>query len=366
MASSTGLRVLAYPTIVAGFAVFFAALLHPVTHITGTSALIGVGFGLLAMALTQIEISLGGKISLSPEISAVLLAFLLGGPAAAVITVGMSSVLVGFQRKRSPLRIVFTIAQFWVCVGVLAAVYTLIVGPDFGVRVLTRIMDGDAALGMRLVIALVVGTALYVVVNDAFILSFIRLESAPVEGGMTILLGDAGGSIALLMFVIPVALAVGSIGPAALLFAFPVVGAVWGFIVFARARLTGGEMSVENRLTAFFAAAVGTVFVGITAVVLSTFYGRYAAAVNQGQEAFGRGLGLALEESLHHGERLSGNPVADTVVQAALAGTPDMVYAAVVEVGAEGRRVTSLATAISADAARDSIAMALTTRPNAS
>jgi len=90
--------------------------------------------------------------------------------------------------------------------------------------------------------------------------------------------GDVGGGVALLLFVLPLAFGTGAIGPAALLFAVPVLAAVWGGTTFARARMTEGGLPLETRLTAFFAVAVGTVFLVIAAVVLGTLMGRFSEA----------------------------------------------------------------------------------------
>ena len=145
MPRPVALRVLAYPTILAGAALFVYFLFAPVPA-TGGVLLAGFLFGVAAVALATVEISLGGKISLSPEISAVLLALLLYGPGAASIAVTMSSVSVCLRRKRTLLRTLFTPAQFIISVGVFTALYSWLYGPDFGARAAARALDGGASV----------------------------------------------------------------------------------------------------------------------------------------------------------------------------------------------------------------------------
>jgi methyl-accepting chemotaxis protein len=338
MTARAPLRVLAYPTIVLGVLAFAAALLLPVP-VDGATLLAALGFTAFAVVLSHIEISLGGKLTLSPEIAAVVLALLVSGPAAAAITVGVTSALGGIRRGRSGLRIAYTVAQFWICVGLLSLVYVALLGPDFGLTAIARALGGGIQGVTGYAGTVVLGTVVYVVVNNLFILAYLRRET----GGTldldlwTVYAGDVGGSVMLLGFVLPLAFGMSVLGPAALLLGVPVIGTVWGGIVFARARLTGGGMSVENRLTAFFTAAVGLVFVGLSAVVLITSFQRLGSSARQEARALGVGLAAALAEVPADGDRVEA--AARRAVDRAVETSPDLVYAAVVVEDPAGRRV---------------------------
>jgi methyl-accepting chemotaxis protein len=336
MSRPVALRALAYPTIAAGAALLVYFVFQPVP-MTGAVLLAGVLFGGAAVALATIEISLGGKISLSPEISAVLLALLLYGPGAASIAVTMSSVSVCIRRRRSLLRTLYTPAQFILSVGIFTALYSWLYGPDFGARGAARALDGGAGSIASYVIAVLVGTAVYVVVNDTFVLSYITYDTGRGDLDLKmVFLGDVGGSVVLLLFGTLVAFGVGAFGPAALLFVVPVLGAVWGMITFLRARMTAGELSVSTRLAAFFAAAVGTVFLVLSAIVLGSFVRRYTDALASTQEAFGRGVTLALEDALRRGEALDTSPTTREAVDRLVEGSPNVAYAVVVAGGERG------------------------------
>jgi methyl-accepting chemotaxis protein len=180
----------------------------------------------------------------------------------------------------------------------------------------------------------VLGTVAYVVLNNLFILGYIRRESG---GRMeldvwTVYAGDVGGSVMLLAFVLPVAFAGVVLGLAALLLAVPVIGTIWGALVFARARLTGSEMTVEGRLTAFFTAAVGMVFVGIATAVLVTTYARFSDSVHREVRAVGGALsGPAAADA-----------DAEALVERAVRASPSVAYAALVREGPAGTEVLAI------------------------
>ncbi|MDB4952352.1 MAG: methyl-accepting chemotaxis sensory transducer [Gemmatimonadetes bacterium] len=341
MSRPVALRALAYPVIAAGAALFAWFQLRPVPT-TGPVLLAALLFGAAAVALATIEISLGGKISLSPEISAVLLAALLYGPGAAAIAVTMSSVSVCVRRKRSLLRTLYTPAQFVLSLAVFTAIYSGVNGAQFGARAAERALDGGPGGMLRYALAVLLGTAAYVLVNDGFVLSYIGLDVG--RGDLDVkmvLLGDTGGSVVLLLLGTLVAFGVGAFGTATLLFAVPIVGAVWGVVTFARARLTAGELSVSTRLTAFFSASVGIVFLVLSAVLLGSFVGRYTDALGARQEAYGRGVTVALEDALRRGERLETSAVSKEAVDRLVERDPDVAYALLVPGAESGRAVAS-------------------------
>jgi methyl-accepting chemotaxis protein len=315
-------------------------------------------FTAAAVALGSIEISLG-RISLSPEIAAIVLALLLAGPGAAAVAVAASSIYFAIKRGRAPLRVAYTPAQFILCIGVFTAVFATIVGLQFGPEVPARALDGDRGLAMRYVLAVMLATAAYVAVNDGLILAYIGLESGKKDlDARTVLLGDVGGSLALLAVVLPLVFGVAAIGPAVLLFAIPVLGAVWGLLVFARTRVTGAELSVAARLAAFFTVAVASVFLLLSVVVMSTFVDRYTGAVVRAQQAFGRGIILGLEDVLRRGETLRFSPTTEASVERLMAENPDLAYASLLELrGTERRPILSRfgggAQALSAEIERD-------------
>jgi methyl-accepting chemotaxis protein len=276
MSQSPALRALALPVIASGAALFAVFLVWPVP-MTASLLLATVGFTAATWLLSKIEISLGGRVSLSPEVSAVVLAILLVGPGVAAISVGLASLYFAVERKRAPLRIAYTPSQFFLSIGVFVLVYWAIVGLEFGPHVPGRAMEGDGTFAGRYALAVLLGTIAYTLTNNSLIVSYIRLESGPgAVDAKAVFLGDMAGGVALLLFVLPLAFGTGAIGTAALLFAVPVIAAVWGGTTFARARMTSGGLPLETRLTAFFSVVVGTVFLVLSAVVLGTLMGSYA------------------------------------------------------------------------------------------
>jgi len=362
MPRTAALRALAYPVIIAGAALFGYFLFQPVP-VTGSVLLAGLLFGAAAVALASIEISLGGKISLSPEISAVLLALLLYGPGAASIAVTMSSVSVCLRRRRSLLRTVYTPAQFVLSVGVFTLVYALVWAPRFGALEAARALDGGAGSVLRYLAAVLLGTAAYVVVNDAFVLGFIRNDTGlgDLDVGM-VFAGDVGASVVLLVFGTAAALGVGAFGVATLLFAVPIVGAIWGFVTFARARLTAGELSVATRLTAFFSAAIGTVFLLLAVIVLVTSYRRYTDSLLGSERAFGRGVAVALENVVDRRESLAASPVTRDALEHLTEGNPNLAYVALEDAG--GQRL-AMRTGAGARALEDRIGRDVAAAPGA-
>jgi methyl-accepting chemotaxis protein len=329
MQRPVALRALAYPTIVVGAALFVLFMLSPVP-MTGGLLVAALLFGIGAIALATIEISLGGKISMSPEVSAVLLAALLYSPGAAAIAVTMSSISVCIRRKRSLLRTIYTPAQFVVSLGVFVAVYSLIYRPDFGVLAAARALDGGFSSATHYLLAILVGTAAYVTVNDTFVLSYIRNDTGLGDIDLKVIFtGDVGASVVLMVFGTIAALGVGAFGAATLLFAVPIIGAVWGFVTFARARLTAGELSVSTRLSAFFSAAIGTVFLLLALIVMITFYRRYTDAVLGSQLAYGRGVDVALEGAVQRGEPLATSRATPASLDRLTQNNPDLAYALV-------------------------------------
>lgn len=337
MSRQTALRALALPVLLLGAALFVFFLVWPVP-LLGMRLLLTLLFVGLTLALASIEISLGGRISLSPEIAAVILAILLVSPGAGAISVIASSTATGLRRKRSTLRIGYTVAQFVLSIGIFVLIYVALVGPEFGPLVPEQaLQSGWGAVG-RYTLAVALGTAAYVLLNDALILAYIRLESGEGLDTWAVIRGDVGGSLALLVLVIPAAFAVGAFGVVTVLFAVPILGVVWGSVVLARARLTQGSLSVTERLTAFFTASIGAVFVLLSAVVLSTFVDRYTGAVVRAQAALGSGLVGAIEEATQPGEPLRLTPATASALRRLVAGSPELAYAVLLLPGEAGLR----------------------------
>lgn len=344
MNASSSLRALASVVLPTGAGLLATFVVWPVPT-SQTVLQVALLCTLFALALGFIEIPIGGGITLSPEIAAVVLALLLAGPGAAAIVVAVSSTWFAIRRRRSPMRIAYTAAQFILCVGVFTWVYALIVGLDFGPGVPARALDGDGSFAVRYILATVLATAAYVGVNDALILGYVRLESGR-EGldARTVLLGDVGGSVALLLFVVfPLVFGVAAIGLAVLVFAVPLIGALWGLSVFARAHFHGEELSVAARLSALLTVAVASVFLLLSVLVVSTFIDRYTSAVTRAQQAFGRGIIQGLEDVLRRGETLRFSPTTAASVERLMAENPDLAYATLLELrGAERRKILSL------------------------
>jgi methyl-accepting chemotaxis protein len=332
------LRTLALPVLALGTAIFIAFLFWPVP-LTPTGVLLALLFTVLAAALGSMEFSFQGKVSLSPDSAAVVLALLLGGPAVAAIAVSAATVFHQVRRKRTPLRIAYTPAQFMVALAAFVGVYALLVGLEFGAHVAERIAAGEYALGVRYVVAVVLGTALYVAINDALVLGYVRLESGgeDIRFG-TIVLSDIAGSVALLGLVLPTVFFVGVFGGVALLLAIPLAGVVWGIWVLMRARLADTPLALATRLTAIFTVAVGAVFLILSLVIVQSFTARYTDAVVQGQEAFGRGVVLGLEDVVRRGETLRFSPASPGSLQRLIEESPDLGFALLFERRPEGLR----------------------------
>ncbi len=336
------LRALAVLVLLTGGVLFATFVAWPVP-VSQTVVQVALLCTLFALVLGSIEIPLGGGITLSPEIAAVVLALLLAGPGAAAVVVAVSSIWSAVRRRRPPLRIAYTAAQFIVCTGVFTGVYAMIAGLDFGAEVPARAL-GDGAFAVRYVLAAVLATAAYVAVNDALILAYVALESGR-EGlnAYMVLLGDVGGSVALTLFVVlPLMFGVAAIGPAVLVFAFPVIGALWGLSVFARAHFGGEELSVAARLSALFTVAVASVFLLLSILVVSVFIERYTSAIVRAQQAFGRGIILGLEDVLRRGETLRFSPTTAASLERLMAENPDLAYATLLELrGTQRRKILS-------------------------
>jgi methyl-accepting chemotaxis protein len=334
----TALRTLAVPVLVVGAAIFVTFLVWPVP-LTPAGLLLAALFAVLTAVLGSMEFSFQGKVSLSPDSAAVVLALLLGGPAVAAIAVATATVYHQIRRRRAPLRIAYTPAQFMVALAAFVALYGLLVGLEFGAHLAERIVAGEYALGVRYVLAVVLGTALYVTVNDALVLSYVRLESE--DSGIkvgTILLSDVAGSVALLALVLPTVFFVGAFGGAALLLTIPLAGVVWGIWILLRARLAGTSLDLATRLSAIFTVAVGTVFLVLSLVIVQSFTARYTDAVVQGQEAFGRGVVMGLEDVVRRGESLRFSPATPASLQRLVDESPDLGYAILFEQRPEGPR----------------------------
>lgn len=288
-------HLLALPVIVAGGTLLVVLMVWPVP-MTGPLLLVTAGLAATVVVLSGIEIKLGG-VSLSPEIAAVVLGLLLLGPGAAAVAISVGSLFWAVRRKRTPLRIAFTPAQFVLAVGAFTLVYGALIGFEFGADVPARALDGDWSFGVRYLAAVSLGTLAYVLVNDSAILSYIRLESGEPVAARQVFTGEIAGSQTLLLFVLPILFGVAAIGPAALLFAVPILGAVWGGTTFARARMTAGGMPLVSRLTAFFAVVVGAVFTVVAVVVLGSVAGKLgtdAATADRELSALALRLGVAM------------------------------------------------------------------------
>ncbi len=333
-------RILAAAVLPAGFGAYGLLLLWspPLSWTTLGAAILFVLLYLVAGSIDLITID---DVSMSPEMGIVVLGLLAAGPAVPAVTLAVGSAAVLAWRRRPPLRIIFTSAQFGLALASFVIVYRLLVGPTFGLSVADRILAGDLGLGVRYVIAVIVGTAVYVAVNDAVLaswLAFWRDEGRPQI--WRVFQSDFTASVIFALVAIPGMLIAASVGwLLAALFAVPAVGVAWGGAQFLGARL-GRTLTVARRLTAFFTASVGLVFLALIAVVMATQSAQYARGLGARAESFTRGyvslLGVA-------GGVDSALPpeVVDSAVTRLLVSEPAIVYVDASTEGTQGR-VTEL------------------------
>jgi C4-dicarboxylate-specific signal transduction histidine kinase len=143
---------------------------------------------------------------------------------------------------------------------------------------------------------------------------------------------------------------VAELGMTMLIFVLPVGAVIWGVTVLVHARLTQRRLSVAVRLSAFFTAAVGTVFVLLSGLVLGTFAVRYTEAVASGQKLLGRSTVLTFEEVLRRGESLRLSLVPEATLVRLLEQSPNLAYASLLELrNGERRQIRSV---VRADAER--------------
>ncbi len=354
-------RLLAAAVLPAGFGAYALLVLWspPISWATFGAALL---FLLLYLVAGSIDLITIEDVSMSPEMVTVALGLLAAGPAvpAAALAVGSAAVLA--WRRRPPLRIIYTSAQFGLALAAFVLVYRSLVGPSFGLNVPDRILAGDIGLGLRYVVAVAVGTTVYVAVNVGLLATWLTLwrgEGRPALWPM--FRSDLSTSLVFALLAIPGMFIAASVGwLLAALFAIPALGAIWGGAQFLGARL-GGSLTVARRLTAFFTAAVGIVFLALIAVVLGTQSAQYARALAARAESFTRGYVSARDPLATAGSAEVSSAVLDSAVARLLADDPAIAYVDLATEGERGRvatlhvsgRLRAVEAAIRADVERD-------------
>ena len=332
-------RLLAAAVLPAGFGAYGVVLLWspPLTWSTLGAAIL---FILLYLVVGSIDLVAVEDVSMSPEMVTVALGLLAAGPAVPAATLAVGSAVVLAWRRRPPLRIIYTSAQFGLALASFVIVYRLLVGPTFGLDVPDRILAGDLGLGLRYLLAVAAGTAVYVAVNVLVLASWLTLwrdEGRPQFWRM--FRSDFTASIVFALLAVPGMLVAASVGwLLTALFAIPALGVIWGGAQFLGARL-GGTLTVARRLTAFFTAAVGLVFLALIAVVMAAQSDQYSRSLAARAGSFARGyvtlLGVAGADVAPPPELL------DSAAIRLLAADPAIAYVDVAAEGAQGR-VTSL------------------------
>ncbi len=254
-------------------------------------AMLGVAaiFTVLYLILGSIDLVTVEDVSMSPEMLVIALGLVAYGPAMPVASLALGCTAILAWRGRPPMRILFTTAQFGLALAALVGVWVVFVGRQFGLDVADRILMGDLGLLGRCLLALTLGTTAYVAVNVLLLSGWLSLGK---DGGdarfWESFRVDFSVSLVFALLVVPLVLLAGSLGwMLTLLLAVPAVGAVWGGFQFVGARM-GGKLTVARRLTAFFTASVGLIFLGLAAVSLASFTSSYTAAVVEGQVGLAR------------------------------------------------------------------------------
>jgi signal transduction histidine kinase len=330
-------RMLQASVLATGIAATAAALWWP-GQLSGKQFLLGLVFVALTVALQQVERRFGPAIAVSGEITAVLLAFMVGGPVVAALAAISSSLVLQLRLGSPPARIAFAPAALMTGLGLLFAIHWLLLGPVAGARLAIELPGGAPDLVFRYLLAQALGAVAFAFVSRT-LFGFYRLaENRAGERPLRSAGEAAGGTLLVLPLLIAVTFAVAEMGTVAVIFIIPSAGAVWGVVVLMRARLSGRRISVALRLSAFFSAALGTVFVLLAGLVLGTFAIRYSEAVVAGQELLGGSTVLTLEEVVRRGESLRVSLVPEATLHRLLEQSPSLAYAVLLELRAGDRR----------------------------
>ena len=247
-------------------------------------------YALLVVALAYIELPLGPALTISAEPAALVLSFLLAGPAVALVAMALGYVVTLARRRRTRMRRAFTLGQFAVCLLVYLGAHLVIVGPRFGPELLLAVTDGDLALGARLVVSTLLGVSAFVAVNNTFMWAYVSRESGqPLDLGRLIRT-ELVPSPAFALLGLAAAFAVSVLGWAvAALFALPTVGVVWAGGLLLRSRQERTRLSVSQRLTAYLTGGVGLIILTLSTITLATSATRYVEAASSGRRLFAGG-----------------------------------------------------------------------------
>ena len=290
MSRKTAQHALTAVVLPAGFAAFVLLALRG-GHLSAATPAVAALFTLLYLVLGSIDLVTVEDVSMSPEMLVVALGLIAFGPAipAAELAIGCSAILT--WRRRAPLRVVYTTAQFGLALAAFFAVYVLLMGRRFGLEIADAVLQGDTGLLLRWALAVALGCTVYVALNVFLLSGWLALGKQ--SGGahfMQSFRSDIAVSLFFALLAIPGVLLAAWLGWGLnVLLALPATGLVWGGFQFVGARL-GGELTVTRRLAAFFTASVGLVFLALTAVTLTTFEDRYTGVLVEREAALARAL----------------------------------------------------------------------------
>ncbi len=290
----------------------FAGLVLAQGRLSPTTLLAAGVCTVLYLVLGSVDLVTVEDVSMSPEMLVVALGLLAWGPAVPVAELALGCTAILAWRRRAPLRVLYTTAQFGLALASFVGVYVLLVGWRFGLELADPILAGDLGLLLRYVLAVALGATAYVAVNVFLLSGWLALGKE--TGGAHFLdsfRSDIAVSLTFALLAIPTLLLAASLGWALVaLLAVPATALVWGGFQFIGARM-GGKLSVARRLTAFFTASVGLVFLALTAVALASFSRHYTRSLLDRELALARAYAGALAEG--------GTGVSDVDADSALA-----------------------------------------------
>ena len=352
---SAQLRALTAVTFVLGLAAAALLLRWPVP-LQAAHVVAVLVYALLYVALAYVEIPLGPGLTISAEPTAVALAFLTHGPAVSLVAMLLGSAVTAVRRRRTAQRVLFNLSQFAVCQLLLTAIYVAAVGA-FGSQVPLRIVDGDRGLGLRWLLATLVGMAAFIALNNAFMWAYVTRESGNRLSVWQLIRDELLASPIFVLVALVAALSSAYLGWAVTaLFALPAIALIWAGATVLRGQLAGARLSLASRLTAFLTAGVSLIVLTLSAIVLATASRRYLDAAAAGRLPLLRGVARELSMA-------ASTPGADAGIstrpglQALLAQDTALAYAVftpagrppVVEVRGGGIDAGALERAIAAD-----------------
>ncbi len=323
MSNKTRQLLLTVVVLPVGFGTY--AYLVQQAHPTSDTISLGLLFAVVFFVFSLVNLVVEADATISPEMGAIATAFLTGGPAVAAIALGLGSLSIAGYRRRGAVRVPVTSAQYALSIAALTAIFGLFTGWKYGLDAIAQLLQGDWGFGLRFLAGMVIGVFFYVAINVGVLGEWVRLGRPDGKFPFGLMLSsDLKASMTFALLSIPVAMLVGRLGWAlTALFAVPGVGVVWAGFQFGS---HGGLMTVARRLTAFFTASVGLVFIAMAAVVLSTFSGRYRATVLKGQSALLRayvaGAGAPATAGAAAAAPVQASASADAGASASVTATP--------------------------------------------